>query len=280
MKKLMLLGILIPWLLIAGCTGSGGGPTEPAVDPVIGVWYFPGGGTTDQILLIRADGSWVSGQLIPGYIGCVTVMGTWIATTEGYSVTSYQTGGTSSSPLTLSGALNEAKTEFRVTGTAGTQPVDQTFTKQTPPAADTVVGVWVLSAPVGSVTAQMLSIYADGSWVVGQIQGTPGNYSSYTVAGTWTKSGANYTITAYMSPTLEVMNGELSGDGNTFTVGGTYAFTRRAAPAADASAGLWILSSVTDAPPQGYPVAGMLSDTSYGSWVVGQIQNEGAATFG
>jgi len=101
MKRLVLLSLLIPWLVIAGCTGSGGGPTEPTIDPVIGVWYFPGGGLTDQILQIRADGSWVSGQLMPGYTGCVTVTGTWAAVTGGYSITSYQTDGTSSSPWTF-----------------------------------------------------------------------------------------------------------------------------------------------------------------------------------
>ena len=281
MKKLMLLGLLIPWLVIVGCTGGGNEPAAPTVDPVIGVWVFAGGGTTDQVLQIRADGSWVSGQLMPGYTGCVTVMGTWVATSGGYSIKSYQTDGSSSIPWTFNGALNGAKTELTVTGMAGTQPVDQTFTKQAVPAADTVVGVWTLSPLVSPVTAQMLAIYADGSFVVGQIQdaGSP-NFASYTIAGTWAKSGSNYTITAYQSPSLMVMDGVLSGDGNTFTVGATYVFTRRAAPAADASAGLWILSSVTNPPPQGGPVAGMLSVNADGSWIVGQIQSESSPPYG
>ena len=176
--------------------------------------------------------------------------------------------------------LNEAKTQFTVTGMAGTQPVNITFTKQAPPPTDTVVGVWVLSPVVPPVTAQVLSISADGSWVVGQIQDAgSGNYTSYTIAGTWTNNGGgSYTITPYQSPTAVAWTGVLSGD--TFTVGGTYAFTRRASPAADASVGPWVLTSVTDSPPQGYPVAGMLSVNSDGSWVVGQIQYEGSSTYG
>jgi len=283
MKKLVLLCLLIPWLVIAGCTGSGGGPTEPTVDPVVGVWYFAGDGvsTGDQILQIRADGSWVSGQVVPGYTGCATVMGTWAAVAGGgYSISSYQTEGTTSIPWTFTGVLDAAKTQFRVTGMAGTQPVDQTFSKQAAPASDPVVGLWVLSAPVGNLTAQVLSVSADGSWVVGQISDAgSGNYLSYTIVGTWMKSGSDYTITAYQSPTAQVMAGVLSGGGNTFTVGGTYAFTRRASPAADASAGLWVLSTVSNAPSQGYPVAGMLSVNPDGSWVVGQIQYNGAATY-
>jgi hypothetical protein len=277
--KTLVLSIACLSLLIIACAAPGGGTTTTttSADPVIGLWSSPGDGFDygPQVISIRGDGGWYSGQMSATGSNALTSAGTWSRLAGGYTISTYVSPDSSAPyPMLFSGALSADNANLTLWGFANGMPMQLVFDKQAAPAADPIQGVWELFDPgITNVTAGALSFSSDGSWVCGQIQGTVGAYSAATITGTWTKTASDYALEVYQGTAATPMSqtGTLSAGTFTVDVSGI-SFTKRSTPASDPAVGLWVMSH-TENMSSPAPVSLFLSVSADGSWFTGEIDD-------
>jgi hypothetical protein len=211
----------------------------PANDVAMGQWVMvpalsSGAVPVSQTISIQDDGTVLAGQVsttgTPGQYSADVALGTWSKSGASYPVQMYALAAQDSPALmSLSGSISGSS--FTITGTINGGPVTIVYSKTTAPASAAPVGKWLFTSGTAGYAPvdQTLSVRADGTLMVGQVNTDSTVYSAETNLGTWSTAASGWNVVVYSLPsqassTPMAFTAALPSS-NTLTISGSFGAT-------------------------------------------------------